>query len=149
MPHQQPYHLADLTTAFERKTVQGTATGWNIAVPFKLYEVAEYFTFTDIQEGYAALLMNDDKWDSLNDDEKAVINEAAKVFEQNSYDLALDLRDDYRTTVVDAGTNIYTLTAEEQKAFTDLSTALYTECAETVSGTGLDLIDILQVVNAK
>ena len=75
--------LQDLTTAFERNTVQGTTTGWNIAVPFKLYEVAQNITFTTLNEGYAALLMNGDTWDSLNADEQAIITQAGKVFEQN------------------------------------------------------------------
>ncbi len=140
--------LADLTTAFERNTVQGTATGWNIAVPFKLYEVAKNFTFTDIGEGYAALLMNGDTWNSLNDDEKAVITEAGKIFEKKSVEIALGLREEYAKTVEEAGINTYTLTEAEQKAFTDLSTALFDEVKNEVTGPGLKLIEILKQYSA-
>lgn len=140
--------LADLTTAFERNTVQGTATGWNIAVPFKLYEVAKNFTFCDINEGYAALLMNGATWDSLNADEQAIITEAGKVFEQKSVEIALTLKDEYKKTVEDAGINTYTLTPEEEKAFTDLSVALFDEVKTQVTGPGLELIDVLNGLRA-
>jgi TRAP-type C4-dicarboxylate transport system substrate-binding protein len=139
--------LADLTTAFERNTVQGTTTGWNIAVPFALYEVAEYITFTDVCEGFAALLMNGDRWDSLNDDEKAIINEAGKMFEKSSVDIALELREGYRQTVEDYGTNTYQLTPEEQKQFTDIAAGVYDEIAKECTQPGLDLIEILKELN--
>ncbi len=140
--------LADLTTAFERNTVQGTSTGWNIAVPFALYEVAPYMTFTDIQEGFAALLMNGEKWDSLNDDEKAIITQAGKMFEQSSVDIALELREGYRQTVEDFGNNTYQLTPEEQKQFTDLSAGVFDEAAQECTQLGLDLIQILKDLSA-
>ena len=136
--------LADLTTAFERNTVQGTTTGWNIAVPFKLYEVAKNITFTTYNEGYAALLMNGETWNSLNDDEKAIINEAGKVFEQKSVEIALALREDYKKTITDAGINTYTLTADEQQQFFDKSLPVFDEVKNEVKGPGLELISILE-----
>ena len=136
--------LADLTTAFERNTVQGTSTGWNIAVPFKLYEVAQNFTFTDINEGYAALLMNDDTWESLNADEQAIITAAGLVFEERSVEIALGLRDEYKQTVEDAGINVYTVTAEEQQQFVDAALPVFEEVKSEVNGPGLELIEILE-----
>lgn len=141
--------LADLTTAFERNTVQGTTTGWNIAVPFKLYEVAKNITYTSFNEGYAALLMNGKTWDSLNADEQAVINAASKVFEQKSVEIALALRADYKKTVEDAGTNVYELTDAEQQAFLDKTMPVVDEVKTQVTGPGLELLDILAQIRAK
>lgn len=138
--------LPDLTTAFERKTVQGTATGYNIIVPFKLYEVAKNITMTTINEGYAALLMNGKTWDSLNDDEKAVINEAGKIFEQKSVEIGSDNVAKYQQAIKDAGCNVYALSADEQKAFVDKSLAVMDEVKTQVKGPGLELIDILDSI---
>jgi TRAP-type C4-dicarboxylate transport system substrate-binding protein len=104
--------------------------------------------FTDIQEGFAALLMNGEKWDSLNDDEKAIITQAGKMFEQSSVDIALELREGYRQTVEDFGNNTYQLTPEEQKQFTDLSAGVFDEAAQECTQLGLDLIQILKVLSA-
>jgi TRAP-type C4-dicarboxylate transport system substrate-binding protein len=140
--------LADLTTAFERNTVQGTATGWNIVVPFKLYEVAKNITSTSINEGYAALLMNGATWDGLNADEQAIITAAGKVFEQKSAEIGDASVESYQQAAKDAGVNMYALTPDEQKAFTDLSVALFDEVKNEVKGPGLELIDILNGLRA-
>jgi TRAP-type C4-dicarboxylate transport system substrate-binding protein len=135
--------LPDLTTAFERKTVQGTATGWNIIVPFKLFEVAKNLTITTVNEGYAALLMNGGTWDSLNDDEKAVITAAGKMFEEKSVEIGSTNVATYQQTVKDTDCEVYTLTEAEQKVFTDLSLGVMEEVKTTVKGPGLELIEIL------
>lgn len=136
--------LADLTTAFERNTVQGTTTGWNIAVPFKLYEVAKNITFTTFNEGYAALLMNGDTWDGLNADEQAVITAAGKVFEQKSVEIALELREGYKKTIEDAGVNTYELSDAEQQKFFEKSMTVFDEVKNEVTGPGLELLDVLE-----
>jgi TRAP-type C4-dicarboxylate transport system substrate-binding protein len=135
--------LPDLTTSFERKTVQGTATGFNIIVPFKLYEVAKNITVTSINEGYAALLMNGETWSKLNADEQAVITAAGRVFEQKSVEIGNTNVAQYQQAIKDAGCNVYTLTADEQKAFTDLSLKVMDEVKAEVKGPGLKLIEIL------
>jgi TRAP-type C4-dicarboxylate transport system substrate-binding protein len=135
--------LPDLTTALERKTVQGTATGFNIIVPFKLFEVAKNITITSINEGYAACLMNAKTWDSLNTDEQAVITAAGKVFEQKSVEIGNASVAQYQQAVKDAGCNVYELTADEQKAFVDLSLKVMDEVKTQVTEPGLELISIL------
>jgi len=140
--------LADLSDAFSKKTVQGTATGLNIVVPFKIYEVAEYITFTTISEGFAALIMSGTRWEKLNEDEQALLTEAAKIFVQNAHDLALELSVDYVATIENAGLNeIYYLSDEEQIEFVDLAQALYVDMASEVGDKGNELIRILQEIN--
>jgi TRAP-type C4-dicarboxylate transport system substrate-binding protein len=81
-------------------------------------------------------------WEGLHADEQAVITAAA--------DFRAEIRRD-RQRSVDAvpandqgrGCNVYTLTADEQKAFTDLSLKVMDEVKAEVKGPGLELIDIL------
>lgn len=140
--------LADLADAFSKKTVQGVATGMNIIVPFKIYEVAKYITFTTISEGFAALLMNGETWESLNADEQALIMEAAGVFRQRAYDIAIENIGIYEKTVTESGLNeVYTLTEDEQKQFVELAYSLYNEMEPLVGEKGKQLISLLKEIN--
>lgn len=142
--------LADLADSFSKKTVQGVATGLNIVAPFKLYEVADYITVTTLSESFGALLMSEQAWSSLNDDEKALITEAGKVFTQKSYDHALYFMDTYLKEIEDAGRNeIYYLSEAEQAEFTDLSFGLYDEMSSQVGQKGNDLIAMLKEIAGK
>ncbi len=142
--------LADLADAFSKKSVSGTATGWNIIVPFKIYEVAKYVTSTTILEGFAALLMNGDRWNSLNADEQAILTAAAKIFEEKSMEIGNKCMNDYRKQVEEAGLNeIYDLTAEEQAEFVKLAMGLYDEMAPGLGEKGKTLSDILKKANGQ
>jgi TRAP-type C4-dicarboxylate transport system substrate-binding protein len=143
-------NLPDLADSFSKKTVQGVATGLNIVVPFKLYEVAKYVTRTTMSESFGALLMSEQAWSSLNDDEKALITEAGKVFTEKSYDHALYYMDTYMKEIEDSGRNeIYDLTEAEQSAFTDLSFGLYDEMSDELGQKGNDLIALLKEIAGK
>ena len=136
--------LGDLTTALERGTVDGTYTGWTITGPFALYEVAKYVTFTSITESFGNLLMSMDTWNSLTDAQKAIIEEAAKLYIEESYHIGYALRDEYYSAMEDAGTELYTLTAAEEKVFTDISLKLFDEIEPTLSPDGKALLAILK-----
>ncbi len=140
--------LPDLADAFSKNTVEGTATGWNIIVPFSIYEVTDYITVTTISEGFAALLMNGDTWASLNEDEQALIMEAGNVFVQKAYDMAIELTADYTNTVETAGHNeIYNLTPEEQQEFINLAYSLFPQMEPEVGEKGMQLINLLKEIN--
>ncbi len=140
--------VADLADAFSKKTIAGTATGWNIIVPFKLYEVAKYITTTSILEGFAALLMNGDRWNSLNADEQALLEAAAKIFEQKGEELGNKFMSEYIQQVKDAGMNdIYTLSDAEQAEFVKLGMGLFDEMAPGLGANGLKLIESLKQAN--
>ena len=143
--------LADLADAFSKKTVSGVATGYNIIVPFKIYEVAKYITNTTISEGFAALLMNGDTWASLNADEQALLEEAAQIWVKEAHDKACELTVGYKQAIADAGVNeIYDLTAEEQIEFVKLAQSLFAEM-EAQDGLlgekGMQLINLLKEIN--
>ena len=140
--------LADLADAFSKKTVQGCATGWNIIVPFKIYESTKYITTTTISEGFAALLMNGDTWDSLNADEQALLTEAAKIFEVRSLELATDFMGTYRAEVEDSGLcELYDLSAAEQQQFIDLAYGLFPEMEPELGDKGMQLVSLLKQIN--
>jgi|GEM_PF-2439463 len=140
--------LADLADSFSKNAVQGVATGMNIIVPFKIYEVAKYITFTSISEGFAALLMSGDTWARLNADEQAVIMEAGKIFQRKAYDIAIENIGVYEDTITSEGKNeVYTLSAGEQKQFIERAYSVYNEMEGELGPKGLELIGILKRIN--
>lgn len=140
--------LADLSDAFSKNTVDGTATGLNIIVPFKIYEVTKHITYTGITEGFAALLMNSKTWDGLNADEQALIAEAGKIFQNKSYDIGVDFGKTYVETIEGSGLNeTYTLTAAERQEFIDLAYGLFPQMESEVGEKGLELIGKLKELN--
>ena len=140
--------LADLAGAFSNNAVKGMATGLNIIVPYRIFEVAQYITTTSIAEGFAALLMNGGRWDSLNADEQALITEAGMVFEQNSYGIAKRFMDAYMEEVRSLGLNeVYELTSAEQREFVDLAFSQYPQMEPELSAKGIELIGLLKREN--
>ena len=140
--------LADLADAFSKKTVSGVATGYNIIVPFKIYEVAKYVTHTTMSEGFAALLMNGDRWAELNADEQALLTEAAEIFETKSQEIGEGFMDEYKATIESSGLNeAYTLTDAEQKQFIELAMGLFDEMAPELGEKGLQLMAALKEAN--
>ena len=140
--------LPELADSFSKKTVQGVATGMNIIVPFKIFEVAKYLSLTSISEGFAALLMNGDTWKSLNADEQALIMEAGKIFVQKAYDIAIANNKIYEDTVDKAGLNeVYKLSAAEQQQFINLSYSLFDQMTSEVGDKGMQLIKLLKQIN--
>ena len=140
--------LADLADSFNKGVVQGVATGLNIIVPFKIFESAKYITKSTMSEGFAALLMNGERWDSLNADEQALLNEAALIFEAKSVELANGFMESYMAEIEDSGRNeIYFLTAAEQQQFVELAYGLYPQMEPELGAKGIELIGLLKKAN--
>ena len=140
--------LPDLADSFSKKTVQGVATGMNIIVPFKIYEVCKYLSLTGISEGFAALIMNADTWKSLNADEQALIMEAGRIFVQKAYDIAISNNQVYEDTVNKAGLNeVYKLSDAEQQEFINRAYSLFDQIAAEVGDKGMQLINLLKRIN--
>lgn len=135
--------LADMTTAFERGTVQGTVVGWNVIVPLALHETANYISSTDTQTYYTCMLMNSDSWDGLTAEQQAIIEEASKVFEEEAEVIGREMIDQYIKTAEDNGNEIYYLTEAEQKVFLDLVQPIYDEMTDLTEN-GQELVRIIK-----
>jgi len=137
--------LADLPDAFSKGAVEGTATGLNVIVPFKLYEVCRYVTVAGWTETWGALVMAGSRWNSLNADEQALLLEAAKIFEDRCYDMSLDFMESYLKEIEDyGGCEIYVLSDSERQAFVKLSHTVYAEMEAELGPKGLELASMLK-----
>ena len=142
--------LPQLADAFQKNTVEGVVTGWTIIGGWNIYEVAKYLTTTDITEGFAALLMNGDKWDGLNADEQALLNYAGEQFMNKNYALTIDACKDYLDKVVAEGLNeIYDMPSDMNQKMIEIAYSLYPDMVAegSLGQKGLDLIDMLKKYN--
>ena len=142
--------LPQLADAFSKNTVEGVVTGWTIIGGWGIYEVAKYLTTTDICEGFAALLMNGDKWNSLNADEQALLNYAGERFIDRNYELTIEECGNYLDRVVSEGLNeLYQLPPDVNQQFIEIAYSLYPvmEAGGTLGSKGLELIQMLKQFN--
>ena len=142
--------LPNLADAFSKNTVEGVVTGWTIIGGWGIYEVAKYLTTTDITEGFAALLMNGDRWASLNADEQALLTYAGERFMDRNYEITIAACQEYLDRVVSEGLNeIFNLPSADNQVFVEIAYSLYPEMeAEgTLGPKGLQLIQMLKQYN--
>ena len=142
--------LADLADTFNRRAVDGVMTGWNIIVPFSIYEVTPYLTNTTMAEGWAGLLMNMERFNDLNADEQALITEAGLYFEEQSFTLGNQFIAEYVETSENSGFNtVVQLTPAQEQEFINLAYSLFPmiEAEEALTSKGLEFIRILKEIN--
>ena len=142
--------LADLPDAFNRGTVDGVMTSWSVVVPFSIYEVTRYITTTTMVEGWAALVMNLDRWNELNSDEQALIQYAASYFQEYSKELGEKFAAEYLDMLKNSDRNeVISLTPAQEAEFIDRAFSLFPqiEVEEKLSEKGFELIRLLKEAN--
>ena len=142
--------LPNLADAFQKNTVEGVVTGWTIIGGWNIYEVAKYLTTTNICEGFAALLMNGDKWESLNADEQALLTYAGEKFMDKNYEITVQACKDYLENVKAEGVNeFFEMPAAENQKMIEIAYSLYPEMEATgdLGEKGLELIKVLKQYN--
>jgi TRAP-type C4-dicarboxylate transport system substrate-binding protein len=138
--------LGDIPTALERKTIEVCYAGWIVAGPNKFYETAPYMTWSGIQEAMTGFMMSLDRWNSLNADEQAVLEECFTTFMQDISGLAKEQVAEIQKAVEASGGQNYILTDEENALFLAASEPLITEAREISGDLGNQIIDALATV---
>lgn len=72
-----PMPFTEVYTAMEQKAIDGMTNTALIASSMKSYEVQKYMSLTRHMYNYIVLLISAKTWDRFNDDEKALITDAA------------------------------------------------------------------------
>jgi tripartite ATP-independent transporter DctP family solute receptor len=85
-----PMGTPEVYSAIQQGQIDGNATGPQLLWALKNHEVAKHLSFTNHGRAAAVVVMNLKKWNSLNGEQKKVLDEASKAF------FAKDL--DYFTT---------------------------------------------------
>ena len=134
--------LADMPTAFERGTVQGTVVGWNVIVPLALHQTAKYLSSASAQTYYTNMLMNMGSWNKLTKEQQDIIMKASLEFEIEAEKIGRKMIAEYIKAAERNGNSIYYLTEAEQQRFIDLVRPIYNEMTE-LSAHGRELMRIV------
>jgi TRAP-type C4-dicarboxylate transport system substrate-binding protein len=128
--------LPDLPTAVERNTVDAVYTGAVVYGPWKFYELADYVTFTSLQENWAGLIMNLDTWNKLSPEQQDAVERAGEDFVAFMNEIVPKEKEEMIKFVEDYGVHVTVLNKEQNQAFVDAATAPLLEQAAEVAGEG-------------
>ncbi|MBQ9980380.1 MAG: TRAP transporter substrate-binding protein [Oscillospiraceae bacterium] len=141
--------LADVPTALERKTVDAVYGGCNTVIfPFKLYELADYVSFTSLQENLGFIAMNLDTWNEMSANQQAAMNRAIAKWAVYTEQLQLDDVKAFEAALEANGNTVYYLTDEENQVLIDKSLELLPQAIEVAGEKGQQLADICAEIRA-
>lgn len=125
--------------SLEKNVINGCLNDWHNLHAFSLLEVLDYIMDVPACHSPAWVLMNKDKYDSLPDDLKAIVDEMAGGF---ATELAADAWDYTRSWVMDktaaAGVEVYKPTAEVEAAMENAAVAAAKDYITYCDGFGLN-----------
>ncbi|KAA0969509.1 DctP family TRAP transporter solute-binding subunit [Aureimonas fodinaquatilis] len=127
-----PMAFAEVYNALQLKVVDGQENPINVPVSAKLYEVQKYATISNHIADAWVLGMNPARYESLSDEFKTALNEAAVETEAwKAENDAADIEKSIETLKAN-GMEVNELTDEQRKAFIDVATSLDAEFSALV-----------------
>lgn len=119
-----PMSFAEVYTALQQGTVDGQDNPWALTVQNKFYEVNKYVTDLSHSFDFAPLMINDEFYQGLTDEQKAWIDEAAKFGVEANRQASVD--QEAANVAVLKENNVYTeLTDEQRAAFREAAAPVY------------------------
>ncbi|MBO5976059.1 MAG: TRAP transporter substrate-binding protein DctP, partial [Oscillospiraceae bacterium] len=137
--------MPDIASSIERGTVDACYTMYAMLNDQGFKDLVDWAVYTTNQETFSAMIMSLDTYEDMTPAQKAVIDEAVKVYPKMSMD---DY--DYPALVQgvkDAGVNVVELTAEESAAFTEATRPLFEEFGKNTDEYGLAILKVIYDFN--
>jgi TRAP-type C4-dicarboxylate transport system substrate-binding protein len=136
--------ITETYTALERGVVDGTVVPWEGVAIFKLDDLVKFVSEADFYTVTMAVVMNKQKWDSLPDDVKKVINKksgmALSLACGKAYD---DTNEPMKKKCLAKGVKAIKLSAETMQKLRDLTMPLRKDWVKEMSAKGLPAKAIL------
>jgi len=139
-----PIAFSELYTALQQKTVVGQENPYGLIVSQKFYEVQKNLSTTGHILTVAPFIMNLEFYNSLPDDLKKVIDDAAEETNKYNYQIAEEEEKASKQELIDNGMQIIELTMEQKQLFKDKVASVYELLQGQVDATLFD-----KVVNFK
>ena len=136
--------IQDLSTALERKMVDGVYTAWIAVLGYRLYENIHSLTLTDQQENFVGVMMNLDVWNKLTDIQKDAMQTAFEAYRPWNYDRMIAEKNVLYDVLKEHGVEVYELTDEENAAFRERNAHLMDEARAVGGEYGAKLIEIFE-----
>ncbi|MPM39869.1 2,3-diketo-L-gulonate-binding periplasmic protein YiaO [bioreactor metagenome] len=120
-----PMSFAELYTALQQGAVDGQDNPYAITSTNKFYEVQKYMTDLSHTFDVTCFSINDDFYQGLPDDIRAIVDEAAAEATAVQRQLSIENEQSYIKTIEDNGVQLTRLTDEQRQAFKDKCDGIY------------------------
>ncbi len=130
--------FSELYTSLQQGTVEAQDNPLELIISQRFFEVQDYITITNHMFQVGMATCNLDWYNSLNEQQQKIVNDAIKAGVEFQRDLAEKEYDSYIKTLKDAGLEIITLSDDVRKLFEDKMTPVYDEVGKEV---GQELLD--------
>jgi len=98
-----PMGMTEIYTALSKGIIEGQDNGFDLAMPLRFYEVAKYWSATDHAYEVTGWFISEKLWQSLNDDQRAALVEAAEAGGEVTSKLEAELAEKSIQTLKDNG----------------------------------------------
>lgn len=137
-----PMSFSELFTGLQQKTVDGQENPASLIYASKFQEVQKYLSLTEHVYSICANLINEDFYNGLTDEQKAIVNEGAKQFlvdwqisqESNDNQKFIDM-------LKEAGMEVNEVAPENKQKFIDAVTPMYDKYQQEL---GKEIFDIIE-----
>lgn len=139
-----PIAYTELYTALQQGVVDGQDNGILISHSAKYNEVQDYYTLTQHIYAPAALLINENFYQALSEDNKEIIKNAAEAARDYQRELSAQVRGDRLQEMKDTGLQVTVLSDEALKGFKESGQPVYEQMKDVVN---LELVRRIQAMN--
>lgn len=139
-----PISYTELYTSLQQGVVDGQDNGIFLSHSAKYFEVQDYYTLTNHIYAPVALLVNDAFYQSLSQEHRQIIDEAAVDARDFQRELSAELRETRLQEMKDSGLQVTELSPEALAEFQESAKPIYEELGAVVDQELLDRILALQ-----
>ena len=133
-----------LFQALQLGTVDSTYFVNNLALSFKIYEVAKFVAQYQLPVNLNIHLMNKKVFSSLSAEDQKIIQDVSRQTTATALAPVVEAQAGFAAKMKELGANIYTLTAAERKAFHDAWKPIYEEMRKSLGDDGKKLLTIME-----
>lgn len=135
-----PMAFSEVFTALETKAVDGQENPLPLILASRFQEVQKYLTLTRHAYSPTPVLINKDKWDSLNPEEQALMTECAAVGRDQQIARSRAAVDEAMEALKAGGMEVSELPPEEMTKLRELVAPVYETAIPTVGKENFDLM---------
>lgn len=136
-----PFAFGEMYSSLQQGTYDAMEAPIALMYTSNLYEVQEYMSFTSHVYMPIALLMNNDFFESLDEDQQEILMDAAETFREDQRELEQEQNVEYLEEMKEAGLQVNDVSDEEKQAFRDRAEPVYEKYREML---GAELFEDLE-----
>ena len=112
-----PFGFGEMYSTLQQGTYDAMESPIALMYTSNLYEVQDYMSLTSHVYMPTALLMNNDFYESLSDEQQKIVSDASEMFKDEQRQLEQEQNEEYMEEMVNSGLQVNDLTEEEKQVF--------------------------------